>query len=42
MKITNSQYRTDFSPLTESCDCYTCKNFSKAYLCHLIREQETL
>ena len=42
IKITNSQYRTDFSPLTESCDCYTCKNFSKAYLCHLIREQETL
>jgi queuine tRNA-ribosyltransferase len=42
IKITNSQYRTDYSPLTSNCDCYTCKNFSKAYLCHLIREQETL
>lgn len=42
IKITNSDFRTDFSPLTESCDCYTCRNFSKAYLCHLIREQETL
>ena len=42
IKITNSQYRTDFTPLTDNCDCYTCKNFSKAYLCHLIREQETL
>lgn len=42
IKITNSEFRTDFSPLTEGCDCYTCKNFSKAYLCHLIREQETL
>lgn len=42
IKITNSDFRTDFSPLTENCDCYTCKNFSKAYLCHLIREQETL
>ena len=42
IKITNSDFRTDFSPLTENCDCYTCRNFSKAYLCHLIREQETL
>ena len=42
IKITNSEFRTDFSPLTEGCDCYTCRNFSKAYLCHLIREQETL
>lgn len=42
IKITNSQYRTDYTPLTDNCDCYTCKNFSKAYLCHLIREQETL
>ena len=42
IKITNSEFRTNFSPLTENCDCYTCRNFSKAYLCHLIREQETL
>lgn len=42
IKITNSQYRTDYTPLTNNCDCYTCRNFSKAYLCHLIREQETL
>ena len=42
IKITNSDFRTDFSPLTDNCDCYTCRNFSKAYLCHLIREQETL
>ncbi|MBB1557595.1 MAG: tRNA guanosine(34) transglycosylase Tgt [candidate division SR1 bacterium] len=42
IKITNSEFRTDFSPLTEGCDCYTCRNFSKAYLCHLIREQEIL
>lgn len=42
IKITNSQYRTDYTPLTNNCDCYTCRNFTKAYLCHLIREQETL
>jgi len=42
IKITNSRYRTDYSPLTDDCDCFTCRNFSKAYLCHLIREQETI
>jgi len=42
IKITNSRFKTDYSPLTNNCDCYTCRNFSKAYLCHLIREQETL
>lgn len=42
IKITNADFKSDFSPLTANCDCYTCRNFSKAYLCHLIREQETL
>lgn len=42
IKITNSKFKTDYTPLTDNCDCYTCRNFSKAYLCHLIREQETL
>ena len=42
IKITNSRFKTDYTPLTDNCDCYTCRNFSKAYLCHLIREQETL
>ena len=42
IKITNSKFKSDYTPLTDNCDCYTCRNFSKAYLCHLIREQETL
>lgn len=42
IKITNSQYREDFSSLTPNCNCYTCKNFSKAYLHHLQREGEML
>ena len=42
IKITNSRFKTDYTPLTDNCDCYTCRNFSKSYLCHLIREQETL
>ena len=42
IKITNAQYKEDFSPLTDTCQCYTCKNFSKAYLHHLMREGEML
>ncbi|CAN5233229.1 tRNA guanosine(34) transglycosylase Tgt [soil metagenome] len=35
LKIRNSRYRTDTGPLDESCDCYTCRNYSRAYLRHL-------
>lgn len=38
----NEKYKDDFSPVTEDCDCYTCKNFSKAYLSHLYRQDEML
>ncbi len=33
--IKNSRHREDFTPLDEECPCYTCKNFTKAYLRHL-------
>jgi len=33
--IKNSKYRDDFSPPDPECDCYTCRNFSRAYLRHL-------
>ncbi len=39
--IKNSQYKDDFSLLTEDCDCYTCKHYSKAYIRHLIIAGET-
>lgn len=42
IKITNAQYREDFAPLTDTCQCYTCKNFSRAYIHHLMREGEML
>jgi len=42
IKLLNAKYKEDFSPLTDSCPCYTCKNFSKAYLSHLIRENEMM
>lgn len=38
----NALYREDFSPLDESCDCYLCKNYTKAYLRHLINVNEML
>ena len=38
--IKNSIYSEDFSPLDEKCSCYTCKNFTKAYLRHLYVAKE--
>jgi queuine tRNA-ribosyltransferase len=40
--IKNAQFREDFAPLDESCPCYTCRHFSRAYLCHLVRVREVL
>ncbi|OWY66449.1 tRNA guanosine(34) transglycosylase Tgt [cyanobacterium TDX16] len=40
--LKNSQYREDFQPLDETCPCYTCQNFTRAYLSHLVRSQEIL
>jgi queuine tRNA-ribosyltransferase len=38
----NSKYKRDFSKPDESCDCYVCQNYTKAYLAHLFRSQEML
>ena len=42
INIKNSKYLDDFSPVDEKCDCYTCKNYTKAYLHHLFKASETL
>ncbi|MEE8190625.1 MAG: tRNA guanosine(34) transglycosylase Tgt [Candidatus Scalindua sediminis] len=42
VKIHNSCYRVDEGPLDENCDCYTCKNFSRAYIRHLFVANEIL
>lgn len=42
INIRNAEYKNDFSPLDKECDCYTCKNFSRAYLSHLFRCDEIL
>lgn len=40
--IKHAQYKEDFSPLDPECDCYTCRNYSKAYLRHLYKANEIL
>lgn len=42
VRIRNSKYRHDQSPLDPHCDCYTCKNFTRAYLYHLEKCGEML
>lgn len=42
VKIRNATYRHDTGPLDPECDCYTCRNFSRAYLHHLYRCGEML
>ena len=41
INLKNAKYKTDFTPLDETCDCYTCKNYTKAYIRHLITSNET-
>ncbi|MBA3551033.1 tRNA guanosine(34) transglycosylase Tgt [Patescibacteria group bacterium] len=40
--ITNTQYTTDFTPIEEGCECYSCKGFTKAYIAHLFKAKEML
>jgi queuine tRNA-ribosyltransferase len=40
--IRNAEYAEDFIPMDEECDCYACKNFSRAYIRHLIKAGEIL
>ncbi|MBQ1855470.1 MAG: tRNA-guanine transglycosylase, partial [Anaerovibrio sp.] len=36
----NAEFTSDFRPLEEGCDCYACRNFSRAYIRHLVRANE--
>jgi queuine tRNA-ribosyltransferase len=42
VKLRNARYKSDLRPLDESCACYTCRNFTRAYLHHLYRVNEIL
>ncbi|QHJ71564.1 tRNA guanosine(34) transglycosylase Tgt [Planococcus halotolerans] len=41
LNIKNAAFKRDFNPIDEKCDCYTCKNYTRAYVHHLIRADET-
>lgn len=42
MNIKNKQYERDFTPLEAGCGCYTCTHFTRAYIRHLYKAEETL
>lgn len=42
LPIKNATYKNDFTPIDPECDCYTCRNYSRAYIRHLINVNEIL
>ncbi|MCA9344332.1 tRNA guanosine(34) transglycosylase Tgt [Candidatus Saccharibacteria bacterium] len=42
INITNKKFKTDFGPIDDNCSCYTCQNYSRAYINHLLRASEIL
>ncbi len=40
LRIKNARYKLDENPIDENCNCYTCRNFSRAYLNHLFKSKE--
>lgn len=42
INIKNNKYQRDFTPIDNECDCYTCKNYTRAYVNHLFRADEVL
>ncbi|MFA5778183.1 MAG: tRNA guanosine(34) transglycosylase Tgt [Candidatus Paceibacterota bacterium] len=40
--ISNTKFRNDFMPIEKDCECYTCKNYTKAYIAHLFHGKEML
>ncbi|MFD1393427.1 tRNA guanosine(34) transglycosylase Tgt [Lacticaseibacillus jixianensis] len=39
--VKNAQYARDFTPLDDNCDCYTCRNYTRAYIRHLLKADES-
>jgi len=39
--LRNAQYARDYLPLDEDCDCYVCRHYSRAYIRHLLKAEET-
>lgn len=42
INIKNNRFQKDFTPIDNDCDCYTCKNYTRAYVNHLFRADEIL
>lgn len=42
LTIRNEPYAKDFTPLDPECHCYTCKNYTRAYIRHLVKTNEIL
>ncbi|OGI61202.1 tRNA guanosine(34) transglycosylase Tgt [Candidatus Nomurabacteria bacterium RIFCSPHIGHO2_01_FULL_38_19] len=42
INITNAKYRKDFAKIEKDCECYTCKNYTRAYVAHLFHGKEML
>lgn len=42
INITSAPFTEDFTPISNECNCYTCRNFTKAYIHHLFKAKETL
>jgi queuine tRNA-ribosyltransferase len=42
INIMNTKYRNDLSPIEQGCGCYSCKNYTRAYLAHLFHSKEML
>lgn len=40
--LSNAKYKRDFGPLMDGCDCYTCSNYSRAYIHHLYKSKEMI
>jgi len=40
--LRNATYSRDYNPIDPECDCYSCRNFSRAYIRHLIKANEIL
>jgi len=42
INVRNAAYADDFSPVDEECECYTCRNFTRAYIRHLVKVREIM
>ena len=42
INLKNAKFKEDFTPIDETCDCYACKNYTRAYIRHLVNVEESL